>query len=266
MAPFAMSGATPMAASTCDFVTLPDEQAEPDETAMPSRSKVISRVSANRPGTAKQVVLGSRSTSPPKITAHLEAAILRLIAQALDISMIFSRARGKTGNGRQDFRCRPCGAVPAAAMNKRFQWQSHRARPARPQPSGTTNLVGGDGHQIDAEQTEIDRNLAEGLDRIGMHEARHGRCASDTISRMGWMTPVSLLASMTLTSAFGLPAICARASRSTTPSGGHRNEFDGLAGRPCGLEHGRMFDRGNQHTLNRRALDRQVVGFACRRR
>jgi len=48
MAAFKSSGATPMAVSTWDWVTLPEEQAEPDETAMPSRSKFISRVSAVR--------------------------------------------------------------------------------------------------------------------------------------------------------------------------------------------------------------------------
>ena len=40
--------------------TLPDEQAAPDDTATPSRSKAITAVSAFRPGTANSVVLGSR--------------------------------------------------------------------------------------------------------------------------------------------------------------------------------------------------------------
>ena len=57
-----------MAASTCEAVTLPEEQAEPDETAMPLRSKAIMAVSALTPGTANSVVLGSRGASAPKIT------------------------------------------------------------------------------------------------------------------------------------------------------------------------------------------------------
>ena len=50
-----------MAASTCEACTLPDEQAEPDDTATPSRSKAIIAVSAFMPGTANSVVLGSRA-------------------------------------------------------------------------------------------------------------------------------------------------------------------------------------------------------------
>ena len=42
---------------------MPDEQAAPDETAMPSRSKAIMAVSAFMPGTANRVVFGSRSAA-----------------------------------------------------------------------------------------------------------------------------------------------------------------------------------------------------------
>ena len=49
-----------MAASTCEGATLPDEQAAPDDTATPSRSKAITAVSAFMPDTANSVVLGSR--------------------------------------------------------------------------------------------------------------------------------------------------------------------------------------------------------------
>ena len=59
-----------MAASTCEGLTLPDEQAEPEDTAIPLRSKAIMAVSAFSPGTANKVVLGSRSACAPKITAE----------------------------------------------------------------------------------------------------------------------------------------------------------------------------------------------------
>ena len=59
--PSAKVGSTPMAARTCDRLTLPDEQAEPDDRAMPRRSKAISAVSALRPGMAKAKVFGNRS-------------------------------------------------------------------------------------------------------------------------------------------------------------------------------------------------------------
>src|SRR5215468_12128278 len=63
----ASGGDTPMALSTCEGCTLPDEQAAPDDTATPSRSNRITAVSAFRPGTVNRVVLGSRSAAAPKI-------------------------------------------------------------------------------------------------------------------------------------------------------------------------------------------------------
>src|ERR1700719_3974305 len=60
---------TPMAARTWEGWTLPDEQAAPDDTAMPSRSKEMTAVSAFMPSTAKRVVFGSRWAAAPKITA-----------------------------------------------------------------------------------------------------------------------------------------------------------------------------------------------------
>ena len=50
-----------MAASTGDGCTLPEEQAAPDDTATPARSKAITAVSARRPGWLKAVVFGNRS-------------------------------------------------------------------------------------------------------------------------------------------------------------------------------------------------------------
>src|SRR5215469_13445277 len=64
------SGAeTPMAPSTWDGCTLPDEQAAPEETATPSRSKAMTAVSAFMPSTENKEVLGNLSTASPKIAA-----------------------------------------------------------------------------------------------------------------------------------------------------------------------------------------------------
>ena len=49
-----------MAASTCEAETLPDEQAAPDDSAMPARSKAMIAVSALMPGTATRIVFGRR--------------------------------------------------------------------------------------------------------------------------------------------------------------------------------------------------------------
>src|SRR5215468_143704 len=60
-APAASAGGTPMALSTWEAATLPEEQAEPEDAAIPARSRPIRAVSALTPGTANKVVLGSRS-------------------------------------------------------------------------------------------------------------------------------------------------------------------------------------------------------------
>jgi len=61
-APLANSPRNPIASSTCDGRTLPEEQAEPEDTAIPARSKPITAVSALSPGTVKSDVFGSRAT------------------------------------------------------------------------------------------------------------------------------------------------------------------------------------------------------------
>src|SRR5271165_2492074 len=52
-APCARLGSTPIAARTWDGVTLPEEQADPELTATPARSRPIIKVAAATPGTAK---------------------------------------------------------------------------------------------------------------------------------------------------------------------------------------------------------------------
>src|SRR5258708_33334147 len=68
---------TPMAESTCEGWTLPDEQAAPEETAIPSRSNAITAVSAFIPGAANRVVLGGRSAAAPQMTTSGEAGVWR---------------------------------------------------------------------------------------------------------------------------------------------------------------------------------------------
>ena len=68
-APRASSCETPIAARTCDGWTLPEEQAAPEDTATPARSKAMTAVSAFTPGKANRVVFGNLSLPAPKITA-----------------------------------------------------------------------------------------------------------------------------------------------------------------------------------------------------
>src|ERR1700677_4168409 len=66
-APRVSDGETPMAARTWEGWTFPEEQAAPEDTANPSRSKAMTAVSAFMPSTVKRVVFGSRSAPAPKI-------------------------------------------------------------------------------------------------------------------------------------------------------------------------------------------------------
>src|SRR6476659_10036658 len=75
-APRKSEGSTPIAASTCDACTLPEEHAEPEETAIPLISNAIIAVSALRPGTATNVVLGRRGADPPNIIAFGVAVMM----------------------------------------------------------------------------------------------------------------------------------------------------------------------------------------------
>ena len=56
---------SPMARSTCDGSSVPDEQAEPVDTAMPSRSSAISSDSASMPSKLMFVVFGTRGSRAP---------------------------------------------------------------------------------------------------------------------------------------------------------------------------------------------------------
>jgi len=77
-APRASAAGTPMAASTWDAATLPEEQAAPDDTAKPAKSRPITAVSALAPGTATSVVFGSRSVELPKMMVCRNAAVSRV--------------------------------------------------------------------------------------------------------------------------------------------------------------------------------------------
>src|SRR5260221_3760164 len=67
---------TPMAESTCEGWTLPDEQAAPEETAIPSRSNAITAGFAFIPGTADKGVFGSRSAPAPEKTTSGAAGLM----------------------------------------------------------------------------------------------------------------------------------------------------------------------------------------------
>src|SRR6266581_2582924 len=128
MAPRASAGPKPMAASTCEGWTLPEEQAAPEETATPSRSSAITAVSAFTPGTANKVVLGSRSASAPKTTASGETRFNSL---------------SKRSRSSDTCRCSSASAPhAAAAADQRIgQMQRLGADDQRPGTLGAAQLV-----------------------------------------------------------------------------------------------------------------------------
>src|SRR4029077_18553251 len=63
------SRGTPIAVSTCDGSTDPVLHADPDEQAMPARSRCISRASLSVPGIETFEMCGARSACQPLITA-----------------------------------------------------------------------------------------------------------------------------------------------------------------------------------------------------
>lgn len=63
----------------------------------------------------------------------------------------------------------------------------------------TANFVGRDGHSIDAQLGDIERNVQIALDSIGVEHCAHGMSGRGKLAD-GCTTPVSLLATIMLTS------------------------------------------------------------------
>ena len=142
----AISAARPSPPAHGSRATLPDEHAEPAETAMPSRSNAITAVSAEMPGTAKSVVLGSRSVSPPddlRLRRNRQNLPLELGPQGRDPAHIGQMVDGMPRcNAKPDYGSHIFGAgAPApllpAARQKRARAATPRRRgQARRRPAG----------------------------------------------------------------------------------------------------------------------------------
>src|SRR6266481_4417473 len=143
----ASCGGTPMAESTWEGCTLPDEQAAPEEMATPSRSNAMTAVSAFIPGTANSVVLGSRSAAAPKITTAGEAALRPASSRSRSAAM---RARSAASPSR------------AAALDERIQAAKRRSPNERAHALGGSDLVPGQGEKISAEGVDIAESSTRG--------------------------------------------------------------------------------------------------------
>ena len=141
-----------MAASTCEGATLPEEQAAPEDTATPSRSRAITAVSALMPGTANSVVLGSRSTAgaedDDRRRDRLEAGF-EPVAQRRHGGALLARARSRAAAAAAP---KPAiaghilgagagAALLAAAADQRLEVQRLVAPDQRADALGAADLV-----------------------------------------------------------------------------------------------------------------------------
>ena len=185
-APRESAGSTPMAAKTLEACTLPDEQADPEDTAIPLRSKAIIAVSALTPGTANKVVLGRRGALAPKITAcgvaSLEAG-LKPVAQgrhAGSVRQACGRGRrgAEAGNAGDVLGSRAQIALLAAAFDQRLGDMDVAAADQRAHALRAAELMGGDGHEIGAQGLDaaIDAARAPAPRPHAAHRRRRARC------------------------------------------------------------------------------------------
>src|SRR5262245_56850093 len=228
-APCTSGAETPMAASTWEGCTLPEEQAAPDDTATPSRSKAMTAVSALRPGAVKRVVFGSRSTAEPKTTTS-ELARRRPASRR-------SRRRSMCAPSVTRVACAAATAAPNPAIAATFSVPARAPRSCPPPVTSASRGVASSrlisaptplGPPIlcpDRVRRSAPIALISQATRPAAWTASTCRrppaaCTRRAASATGWTTPVSLLASISETSA-GPPAASwrSKASRSITPAG-----------------------------------------------
>ena len=146
IAPRASAGSTPIAASTDDGCTLPEEQAAPDDTATPARSKAITAVSARSPEWLKDVVFGNRSAFSPKMMTSGVAARrpgFDPLAQPQGVGLFGSDMAGnvqppprRNRQSRRHFRFRRADRVPGRRRRSAGRTDADRpAGSARQSPS-----------------------------------------------------------------------------------------------------------------------------------
>jgi hypothetical protein len=113
-------GTISVAASKWAGCTLPEEQAAPEETAIPSSSKVMTAVSAFMPSTPNNVVFGRRPAASPKMTACGEIALRPDSNRLRNASMCAASAA--------KWRCAAAAAAPKAAIPTKFSVPARRPR------------------------------------------------------------------------------------------------------------------------------------------
>ncbi len=263
-APRASAGATPIAASTCEACTVPDEQAAPDDTAIPLRSKAIIAVSAFRPGTVRQRGIGQpRRVSAENDRLRRKRSEFRLPAdRATPPCAPASAARAASAAAQ---------AAPKPAMAATFSVPARSAAllaAAADQRRGDMEVVASHQRAGALRAAELVRRQADqvgaerrsGCNRCARRPARRRHAAAPlaawtmaAMAAIGWMTPVSLLASITDTSGRSARGQAAfQRGQIEQAVAGDRQLLDRLGRKTAAAAHRRVLDGGDEQPVARR--------------
>ena len=178
-APWASPLSNPMAARTCDGWTLPEEHAEPEDTAIPPRSKPITAVSAFKPGTVNRVVFGNRGV--PSENTIIPGVCRRPFSRRFRRPC--SRAASPSKAAIAAWTAAPKAAIPATFSVPARRPSScppprssgcspctSSAKHHRSDALGAADLVRGKRDQISLHRFEIKRYFSQRLDRIDVQQ------------------------------------------------------------------------------------------------
>ena len=228
-------------------------------TPPPLRGRsAMTAVSALRPGTANSVVLGGRSAvgseddrlgrwpRRPASSRSRSAACAPLGGEA---SLRGRRGSPEPGDAGHILGAAASAALLAAAGDERRASDRLVAPDQRADALGPADLVRRHRHKIGAQRLDIAGNPARRLDRIDMQQAAR---RMHQVGRLGtgWITPVSLLASIRETS--GRPPAASCAARAPPdrprPLASTRTVSTCRPNRPP-RQHRRMLDRRHHQPL-----------------
>src|SRR5439155_618765 len=165
------SRGTPIAVRTCDGSTAPVEQAEPEEQAIPARSRGIRRASLSVPGIDTLVTCGARrpfaalitasgTTASSRRSSSSRRAATRAANAACSRAASSTAAPNPTIPGTFSVPGRMPNCWPPPWMIASMTW---RSRTTSADALGRADLVAGDGEEGACDVGQRDGDLAEGL-------------------------------------------------------------------------------------------------------
>ncbi len=166
-----------MARSTCDGSSVPDEQADPVETATPSRSSAMSSDSASTASKLMFVVFGTRGSRAPlmavpgtraRIASSSPFRRAESRAASADSFATASRAASPEAGDARHVLGAGAAAPFVLAAGHRGGHAGAALDPERSRSLWTVELVRRERQQVDAQRPDVDGNFPDGLHRIGM--------------------------------------------------------------------------------------------------